>query len=143
MTASTSPSYSTYSANGINSNTGIAFDFSPFFDRMATALETIATKSTNIDNTLSTISTTLTNIKTDLDTLATNSTTIKNLAVGTGIHMVGPYDWLGYASLYHLYVEQGKFNSDTATNLSTADQAIALANLEAYLAKIKNLPTMF
>ena len=133
MTASTTPSYST---NGINSNTGIAFDFSPFFDRMATALETIATKSTSID-------TTLTSIKTDLDTLATNSTTIKDLAIGSGIHMVGPYDWLGYASLYHLYVEQGKFNSDTATNLSPADQAIALATLEAYLAKIKNLPTMF
>jgi hypothetical protein len=94
MTSSTTPSYST------TTNTGIAFDFSPFLDRMATALETIATKSTSIDSSLSTISTTLTSIKTDLDTLSTNSTTVKNLATGHGIHMVGPYDWIGLINVY-------------------------------------------
>jgi len=139
MTASTTPSYST---NGINSNTGIAFDFSPFFDRMATALETIATKSTNIDNTLSTISTTLTNIKTDLDTLSTNSTIVKNLATGHGIHMVGPYDWLGLINVYRSLIEQGNI-SDTGGNVSQAQQAAALALVESYITKIQNFPTSF
>jgi hypothetical protein len=129
MTASTEPSYST------DTNTGIAFDFSPFFDRMATALETIATNST-------TISTTLTNIKTDLDTLATNSTTVKNLATGHGIHMVGPYDWLGLINVYRSLIEQGNI-TDTNGNVSEAQQAAALALVESYITKIQNFPTNF
>lgn len=204
MVASTTPSYSsstgfTGSAGG---STGIAFDFSPYLDRMATALETIATKTTNIDSTLTTMSTTLTNIKTDLDNISSNSTTTANnltninsyantiskLAAGSkdlitsissgisgtsgqkvittssstsliekgqlvsgngipdntyvasfstntvtltqsltstasgtynfykswvGIHTIGPYEWLNYASQYHLYVEQGKLTKDS------------------------------
>jgi hypothetical protein len=51
------------------------------------------------------------------------------LATGTGIHIVSPYEWLGYASLYKLYVE------DTG--------AIGLAKLSEYKDKIKSLPTIF
>ena len=129
MTASTEPSYST------DTNTGVAFDFSPFFDRMATALETIATNST-------TISTTLTNIKTDLDTLSANSTTVKDLAIGHGIHMVGPYDWLGLINVYRSLIEQGNI-TDTNGNVSEAQQAAALALVESYITKIQNFPTNF
>lgn len=129
MTASTEPSYST------DTNTGVAFDFSPFFDRMATALETIATNST-------TISTTLTNIKTDLDTLSANSTTVKDLAIGHGIHMVGPYDWLGLINVYRSLIEQGNI-TDTNGNVSEAQQAAALALVESYITKIQNFPTSF
>ena len=129
MTASTTPSYSTAT------NTGIAFDFSPFLDRIATALETIATKSTSID-------TTLASIKTDLDTLATNSTTVKNLATGHGIHTVGPYDWLGLINVYRSLIEQGSI-TDINGNVSEAQQTAALALVESYITKIQNFPTSF
>ena len=66
----TSPSYSTDS----NGNSGIAFDFSPEFGRMATALETIASNSTDMKNSLHTLAT---------------------LGTGTGIHMIGPWDYIG------------------------------------------------
>jgi hypothetical protein len=51
------------------------------------------------------------------------------LATGTGIHIVSPYEWLGYASLYKLYVE------DTG--------AIGISKLSEYKDKIKSLPTIF
>jgi len=218
MTTSTTPTYST------GTNTGIAYDFSPFLDRMASALETIAIKTTSIDSTLTaiktdldTIATNTTGIKTDLDTMAANSTIMAKLAQGytelittisatggasgqnvintlsntsavvlgqivsgtgvpfgtsvtaftstsvtlsnnltatasgtynfykswVGIHTIGPYDWLGYASLYHLYVEQGKLTADLSSNISSADQAAALTLLQSYLTKIRNLPTLY
>ena len=73
----TSPSYSTDS----NGNSGIAFDFSPEFGRMATALETIATN-------LTVIASNSTDMKNSLNTLAT-------LGSGPGIHMIGPWDYIG------------------------------------------------
>ena len=76
-------------------------------------------------------------------TIANNTTTMTTLAQGTGIHTAGAYDWLGYASLYHLYVEQGKLNVDTSTNVSAADQAAALAILESYRTKLNSLPQDF
>ena len=135
-TPSTAPSYST------GTNTDIAYDFSPYLDRIATALETIATNSTTIATNSTSISSTLSSIKSDLDTMKTNSTTMATLASGTGMHVIGPYDWLGYASLYRLYVEEGKL-LDTSQVASSADQATALTALEAYLAKVQSLPTSF
>jgi len=86
--------------------------------------------------------TAITGLKSDLDTLATNSTSMLSLAQGTGIHMVGPYDWLGFASIYHLYVEQAKL-ADHSGDATPAQQAAALAQLQSYLVKIQSLPTLF
>ena len=85
MTASTTPSYSTQ-AQG---QTGIAFDFSPYFDRMATALETIATNSTDMKDSLSTLAT---------------------LANGNGIHMIGAWDYIGiYETIHRLKMTGADF----------------------------------
>ena len=108
----------TSSATGVS----VAIDYTTYYSRIATALETIATNST-------TISSSLLEIKTDLDTMTTNSTTIKDLAIGTGIHFVSPYEWLGYMSLYKLYVEDSG--------------AIGLTKLTEFKDKIKSLPTLF
>lgn len=100
----------------------VAIDYTTYYSRIATALETIATNSTTISSSLSAI-------KTDLDTMTSNSTTIKDLAIGTGIHFVSPYEWLGYMSLYKLYVEDSG--------------AIGLTKLTEFKDKIKSLPTLF
>jgi len=104
-------------------------DYSAFYGRIATALETLATNSTDIKNSLSTINTHLSTVATNTTTISTNSTTMTTLATGTGIHIVSPYEWLGYASLYKLYVE------DTG--------AIGVTALTEYKDKIKALPTIF
>jgi len=107
-----------------------------------TDLDTISTNISGINTSMSGIKTDMDGIKTDLDTMSSNSTAIKNLAQGTGIHMVGPYDWLGFASIYHLYVEQGKL-IDQSGNASPDQQAAALTQLQSYLAKVQALPTLF
>lgn len=185
------PSYSSYIGSGgvsyigsSGGSTGIAFDYSSYYERIASSLETISLTSTAISG----IDTTLKGIKTALDTIADNTTIITKLAegakdlitsvdsgisgeidqnvittsdnttdilegylvVGTGvpdntfvigvdnttvtlsqnltsaasgqydfykswvgIHSIGPYEWLNYASTYHLYVEQGKLDKDS------------------------------
>jgi hypothetical protein len=108
-----------------------------------TKIADIDTQVTTIATNTANIATYINNMKTDLDTLAANSTIMKDLAQGTGIHVIGPYDWIGYASLYHLYVEQGKFSLDSSTNQSPTQQANNLAVLTEYLQKIRNLPTLY
>lgn len=56
----------------------VAIDYSPYYERIATALETIAS----------------------------NTTTMKNLSQGAGINFKGPYEWLSMSSLYRLYRDQ-------------------------------------
>jgi hypothetical protein len=111
-------------------------------DTISTNISGINTSMSGIKTDMDGIKTDMDGIKTDLDTMSSNSTAIKNLAQGTGIHMVGPYDWLGFASIYHLYVEQGKL-LDQSGNASPDQQAAALTQLESYLTKVQNLPTLF
>jgi len=219
MTSSTTPSYSsstgyTGSAGG---STGVAFDFSPFFDRMATALETIATNSTTIATNSTTIATNsatvatkLTNINLDIDIITkladgakefittisagisgdinqkvittssdTSSIVVGQLVTGTGIpsgtfvtafdstsvtlsknlttaasgtysfykswsgiHTIGPYDWLGLINVYRSLIEQGSI-TDINGNVSEIEQAAAFDLVNSYITKIKNFPTSF
>ena len=82
------------------------------------------------------------NIKADLDTIATNSTTIATLASGTGIHFIGPYDWIGLISVYKLFIEQGKV-LDTSQDISPEQLATAISIAEGYIAKLRSLPTLY
>jgi hypothetical protein len=108
---------------------GDPIDYSAYYGRIATALETLATNSTDIKTSLSSINTHLSTVATNTTTISTNSTTMTTLATGTGIHIVSPYEWLGYMSLYKLYVED--------------NGAIGLSKLAEYKDKIRALPTIF
>ena len=99
----------------------IAIDYTTYYDRIATALETIATNSTAIKNSLAAIDTDFDTLKTQLTTIAEQSTTIATLqttmaakltalearAADQGIHIVGPWEWLGMSSIVKLYDEKG------------------------------------
>ena len=121
----------TSAATGVS----IAIDYTTYYERIATALETIATNSTAIKNSLAAIDTDFDTLKTQLTTIATQSTTIATqattLATQTttiatqqttmatkltalearaadqGIHIVGPWEWLGMSSIVKLYDEKG------------------------------------
>jgi hypothetical protein len=97
-----------------SSGVGIAFDYSDHLDRIVLALEQSAIASTETANQLN-------DINTKLDILVNNSTTIaqkqtlianyqetiKNLAQGDGVHVIGPWEWLGYASIVKLFEDKG------------------------------------
>lgn len=105
----------------------VAIDYTAYYDRIATALETIATNSTTIKNDLAsikddidTIATQLTTVATQTTTIATQTTTVatqqttiatkvsslEDRAKNNGIKVLGPWEWLGLASIVKLYDEK-------------------------------------
>lgn len=69
-------------------NIAIAYDYSEYYERMATALETIATKLTSIEQ----------------------------LSTSTGVRVVGPYDWTEGIEAYNWYILQNHaFTTSTVT----------------------------
>lgn len=64
----------------------LAIDYSSYYERIATSLEIIATKMTEIES---------------------HQQALKNQAEGKGIHIKGPYEWLSMAAIYRIFVEQG------------------------------------
>ena len=138
-------------------------DYTDFVSRIADAAEGMETQLTSIATSLSTIAEKVTLIEGHQSTLATKHTAIeghqstlaakhtkiedyqriiKDLAIGTGVHVVSPYEWLGYSALYRLLVEQGDLLK-TDYNVSEADKQKALTALKAYLKLIEDLPRMF
>jgi hypothetical protein len=67
---------------------------------------------------------------------------LKELGEGPGIHVIGPYEWLGLLSIYRLLVEQGKI-LDTVEAVSPEEQQKAFDTLVGYLAKFGNIPTSY
>ena len=126
------------------------------FDTLKTQLTTIADQSTTIATQATTLATQTTTIATQTTTLASQTTTsaskhtametyqkkLKELGEGTGIHVVGPYDYLGLINVYKSLIEQGNI-ADTQGNVSPSAQAAAEASVTEYLTKIQRIPQGF
>jgi hypothetical protein len=67
---------------------------------------------------------------------------LKELGEGPGIHFIGPYDWIGIVALYKLLIEEGDI-LDVTNDVSTEKVAEALAKVNGYLEKIKEMPSEF
>jgi hypothetical protein len=132
----------------INDESGaIAIDYTQYVERIAAAIETvaaqttiIATKTTVIADKTTIIADQTTTIATKLTAIETYQKKLKELGEGAGIHVVGPYDWLGLINVYKSLVEEGNI-LDTSTNVSDAKIAESLATVNAYIARIKSFPT--
>lgn len=127
----------------------IAVDYTKLLERFVIAAETVATNSTAIKTASETMAANSTAIKTALETIATKTTAIetyqkklKELGETTGIHVVGPYDWLGLINIYRSLIEQGGV-LDTQGNVDPAKQAAAEALVTAYISKIQRFPNGF
>ena len=120
----------------------VAIDYTEFYTRIATALETLVTNSTAIKTAIETIATQQTTIATKLTEIETYQQRIKELAEGSGIHFVGPWEWVGLLSLYKLFIEEGKILEET-NNVSAEKLAEALAKFNQYKDKVNSLPTVF
>lgn len=119
----------------IETNTGVAIDYSSVLGRIATALENANTYLANID-------TNIDSIKTDINTMSQSASVVSGLAQGTGIHMIGPYDWVGLISTYQLLITQANI-LDTTDNASAEKIQQSKDAVIAFINKIKELPTTF
>lgn len=88
------------SGGGSVTTTDIEFDYSAHLDRIVLALEQSATANTEMVNLL-------TQLNTKIDIIAQTSAVLKQQAETTGIHIIGPWEWLGYASIVKLFEEKG------------------------------------
>jgi hypothetical protein len=71
----------------INEESGaIAIDYSQYYERIAVATEQLVAKLTEIE---------------------THQKRLKELGEGDGIHIIGPWEWLGISSIVRLYEERG------------------------------------
>jgi hypothetical protein len=89
----------------------IAIDYSPYYERIATAMESIAT----------------------------DVGTIKTLAETTGIKTVSPYAWIELVSIYKYLVDDGTILQPASVTPAEVEQA--KEKIIEYLDKIKDLPT--
>jgi hypothetical protein len=87
--------------------------------------------STTVGTILSEIAQASENIARAAENTSQSLTNINNLAQGSGIHMKGPLDWLGFVSIYKLYVE------------NVGPENVTLQGLIEYKAKIDGLPKEF
>ena len=75
-------------------------DYTSYYASIATALGTIATNSTEIKNSLATIATTLGEIE-------GHQQKLRELGEGPGIHVIGPWEWVGLSSIVKLLQDKG------------------------------------
>lgn len=91
----------------VSEGVSVAIDYTSYYERIATALETLATNSTAIKTAVETIATQQTTIAVKQTAMETYQKKLKELGEADGIHVVGPYEWLSMYSIYRLLVEQG------------------------------------
>jgi len=134
----------------------IAVDYTTLLSRIADSAESIATSLATLSSNSTSIKNSITAIESDIDNMSAKSTIIadkqtametyqkklKELGETTGIHVVGPYDWLGLINVYRSLIEQGAI-TDTQGNVDASKQAQALAVVNSYIAKIQAFPTGF
>jgi hypothetical protein len=84
------------------SSTLVGIDYTSEMGRIATAMETIASKMSAIES---------------------HQQTMVTLAQGNGIHVVNPYDWAHAISMYNWYIAQG----NTLTNVGDSNSFASVA----------------
>jgi hypothetical protein len=85
----------------------IAYDYSAYYERLATAAESAAIS-------LNSSTGYLRNISVDLDAIAANLQIITTISTSTGIHTNSPYDWATGINLFQWYVQQGNTLSSSS-----------------------------
>lgn len=109
----TIPTIVTTSTGGI----AIAFDYSPYYERMATSLETISST---------------------LDTISTSLETITSLGTTTGIRTSSPYEWTMGVELYDWYIsQQNSLTTSSYTNTNFTSLVSAINSITSNLPKYK------
>jgi len=129
---------------------------------ISSSLGTVATNSTSVKSSLQTIensvnvgSTTLVSVLSDVESaldgmktiladIESHQQKIKELAEGTGIHTIGPLEYVGFISTYRRLIEEGGILRWREFEPTEKDISKALNDLGKYVDKIqKNIPRAF
>ena len=97
----------TNAGSGDTESVAIAYDYSSHFSRMITAQEQTASATTESVNKLNQINSTLETLNSKIETLNSKIETIKTLAEGDGLHIVGPWEWLGQVGIVQYLEDKG------------------------------------
>jgi len=116
----------TVNASTGSSGVAIAYDYSPYLERIATALESIASGTGTVSTALlsiasstGTVSKFLGVISTATTAIATATTVLSGLGTtGTGIKTVGPFDYMESVYLFNWFLDQ-KMPLNTASITTT------------------------
>lgn len=101
----------------------IAIDYSSYYARIASSLETIAEK---------------------LTAMETYQKKLKELGEGEGIHVISPYDLFSFITTYRILVEEGKLMEWREKQPSDKEIGKALNDIGKYIDKIRqNIPRSF
>ena len=121
-------------------------NYSEGIGRLATALETIASNSTTMATNSTVIATNTTTIaalhleiKNILEQVRSYQEIMKNLAIGSGIHIVSPYETFGIATLWKLLILEGKILEDYNVEkfVTDSEQQRALRTMQELVDTIK------
>lgn len=129
----------------------IAVDYSSYYNRIASALETIATNSDSIKNNLEIIAEKQTAIETYQKTIAEKQTAmetyqkkLKELGEGEGIRVISPFELFSFITTYRILVEEGKVLEWRDKQPTDKEIGKALNDIGKYIDKIrKNIPRSF
>jgi len=77
----------------VNVGVAVAIDYTTYYDRIATALETIATQTTTVAS--------------NLGEIEAHQQKLRELGEGPGIHVIGPWEWVGLSSIVKLLQDKG------------------------------------
>jgi hypothetical protein len=152
VTAPESSAATLQTASGV----GVAYNYGSHYSSIASSLAIIANNSSTVAINTKTMAEKLTAMTEMLGhiesyqqsmsnseaSMEQHQNRMKNLAEGKGIHVIGPYDWVGLISIYKLLVEEAHV-LDTTNKASDANIVEAAKVLNEYLAKINSLPTNF
>ena len=128
-----------------NTSVAIAYDYSPYFERIATSLEIlstqtsiIATQTTNIAIQTTNIATATASISSTLGDIEGHQQKLRELGEGNGIHITGAYDVFGMVSIYRLLIEKAKILENDGTTATAAQISASLAEVNRLVSLIKN-----
>jgi hypothetical protein len=108
----------------------IVIDYSKYYERIATALETIVTQTTTIAD--------------KQTAMETYQKRIKELSEGEGIHMISPFELFSFVTSYRSLIEEGRILKWREAEPSEKDVAKALNDLGKYIEKVRtNIPRGF
>jgi hypothetical protein len=104
----------TNAGSGATESVAIAYDYSSYFSRMITAQEQTTsattesvTKLNQINSTLETLNSKIEDLNSKIEDLNLKIETIKTLAEGDGLHIVGPWEWLGQVGIVQYLEDKG------------------------------------
>lgn len=120
----------------------IAFDYSAHLTSIATSLAVIATNTSTIAVNTTLMAANSTTVAEKVTAMETYQKRLKELGEGKGIHVVGPWEWVGMIAIYRLLVEEGKV-LDKTLDVTDEQMAEAMAKVNGYLAKLNQFPTNF